>query len=208
MSEPRRERGKSFHLSLWRVGLRAGAFFLLLAFGVFVGYIGGLIIHAAYNNPQGTQWGFVCGCGSPILLAGLLLVLGMVGCEVNLLFNLFRGEHLLVGEKALQCVTRGGKVVIHIPYANIKRVRVLDVIEQRGMKQIKVRKVSFVLRKDDGDDTIGFSTSFSPGSEKGEYCIEPIYQASPDQIGKAMIKKWQAFQDRHEEDEEEFDDEE
>jgi hypothetical protein len=68
MSAPRRERGKAFHLSLSRVALRAGAFFLLLAFGVFVGYIGGAIIYSAYNNPQGTQWGFVCGCGSPILL--------------------------------------------------------------------------------------------------------------------------------------------
>ena len=134
--------------------------------------------------------------------------LGMVGCEVNLLFNLFRGEHLLVGEKALQSVTRRGKVVIHIPYANIKRVRVLDVIEQRGMKQIRVRKVSFDLRKDDGDDTIGFSTSFSPGSEKGEYCIEPIYQASPDQIGKALLKRWQEFKERSEREMDEDEDEE
>jgi hypothetical protein len=169
---------------------------------VFVGYIGGAIIYAEATREQGARWGFLCGCGSPILLVGFLLVLGMMACEVNLLVNLLRGEHLVVGEYALQCVTRAGQVVIHIPYDNIKRVRVEDVIEQRGLRQVLVRKVSFVLRDAEAaDSTIGFSTSFSPGKATGEFHIEPIYQASPDQIGKALRKRWEAFQQQHDPDE-------
>jgi hypothetical protein len=203
MSAPRCERGKSFPLSFWRVGLRALAFFLMMAFGVFVALIGSLITYAAGTNVQGTQWGFVCGCGLPILLVGLLLALGMAVVEGNLLLNLLRGEHLVVGENALQSVRRGGQVIIHIPYDNIKRVRVLDVIEQRGMKQVAVRKVLLVLRDDQAaGTTIDFSMSFSPG-KAGELYIEPIFQASPDQIGKALSKRWQEFQELQEPDEEE-----
>lgn len=210
MSAHIRERGKSFHLSLWRVGLRALAFFLLLAFGVLVAFFGGAIIYAEATREHGMRWGFVCGCGSPLFLVGFLIFLGMVVCEASLLLNLLRGEHLLVGENALQFVTRGGAVLVHIPYHNIKRVRIEDVIEQRGMKQIVVRKVLFVVRNEKAADTVisDFSTSFSPGKKTGEYYLEPIFQASPDQIGKALLKRWKEFQSQEPEDDEEDEEEE
>jgi hypothetical protein len=108
----------------------------------------------------------------------------------------------VVGERALQRVTRGGKVLGHIPYDNIDSVRVLDVMEQRGTHQIAVRKAVFVLRDDKATGTVlSFSNSITPGKAEGEYYIEPIYQASPDQIGQALRKMWRAYQEQHEQDE-------
>lgn len=196
MSSSRRERGQRFHLSLWRVALRALAYLLMIGFGLFLGFIGGAIVHTELTNQQ-TRWGFVGCCGAPILLVAFLLILGMAVVLGNLVLIQLRGEHLLVGARALQSVTRGGKVIINIPYENITRVKVLDVIEQRGLKQVVVRKVSFKLRDEESADTIiGFSNAFSPGKKKGEFYIEPIYTASPDEIGKSLFKRWQAFREQ------------
>src|SRR5262245_44272519 len=201
MSAPRRERGKAFPLSTWRVALRSLAFLLASGFGVMVAYFGGAIIHAELGTGQESRWALLFPCGLPRLLAGLVLIVAMAIVQGNRLLNLVRGERLLVGERALQSVTRGGRVLNHIPYENIDRVRVLDVVEQRGLRQISVKKVVFVVRDDKAADTVlCFSASFSPGKRRGEYYIEPVYQASPDQIGEMLLKRWRAWQERHEQD--------
>jgi hypothetical protein len=201
MSVPWRERGKSFPLSTWRVALRSLAFLLAIGFGVLVAYIGGAIIRAELARGQEKRWALLLSCGVPLLLGGLVIFVAMAIIQGNLLLNLVRGERLLVGERALQRLTSGGRVLSHIPYDNIDRVRVLDVMEQRGMHQIAVRKVAIVVRDDKAADTVlGSSTSFSPGKRRGEYYIEPVYQASPDQIGQVLLKRWRAYQERHETD--------
>src|SRR6516162_6452822 len=141
MSAPRSERGKSFPLSTWRVALRSVAFLLAIGFGVLVGYFGVAIIYAELARDPETRWALLFSCGLPLFLAGLVIIVAMAIVQGNLLLQLVRGERLLVGERALQSVTRGGRVLNHIPYDNIDRVRVLDVMEQRGMHQISVRKV-------------------------------------------------------------------
>src|SRR5262249_30654648 len=201
MVASRRERGKSFPLSTWRVLLRLLAFLLAVGFGVLVGYFGVAIIRVELTRGEGPRWGLLLGFGLPLFLVGLGIIVAIAIVQGNLLLNLVRGERLLVGERALQSVTRGGRVLNHIPYDNIDRVRVLDVMEQRGMHQISVRKLAFVVRDDKAADTVlGFSVNFSPGKRRGEYYIEPVYQASPDQIGQVLQKKWRAYQERHERD--------
>jgi hypothetical protein len=201
MSAPQRERGKSFPLSPWRGAFRSLAFLLAIGFGVLVAYFGGAIIHAELTRGQETRWALLFSCGLPLLLAGLLIIVALGIVQGNLLLNLVRGERLLVGERALQSVTRGGRVLNHVPYDNIDRVRVLDVAEQRGLRQIRVRKVAFVVEDDKAAGTVlGFSASFSPGKRRGEYYIEPIFQAPPDQIGEALEKRWRKYQQRHEQD--------
>src|SRR5262245_2358778 len=201
MSAPRPERGKSFPLSAWRAALRSLAFLLAIGFGVLVGYIGVAIIRAEFARGQEARWALLFSCGVPLLLVGLVIFVAMAIIQGNLLLNLVRGERLLVGERALQRVTRGGRVLNHIPYDNIESVRVFDVVEQRGMHEIRVKKVVFVVRDDKAPGTVlGFSTSFSPGKGKGEYYIEPVYQASPDQIGRVLVKKWRTYQERDEQD--------
>jgi hypothetical protein len=201
MSAPSRERGRSFPLSTWRVALRALAFLLAIGFGVLVAYFGGAIIRAEFAKGHESRWALLLSCGLPLLLVGLVIVIAMAIVQSNLLLNLIRGERLLVGERALQRVTRGGRVLNHIPYDNIDSVRVLDVLEQRGMHKIAVKKVALVVRDDKAPGTVlGFSNSFSPGKREGEYYIEPVYQASPDQIGQVLKKMWRAYQERHERD--------
>ena len=201
MNAPRSERGKSFPLSTWRVALRSLVFLLAIGFGVLVGYFGVAIIYAELARDQETRWALLLSCGLPLFLAGLVIIVAMAIIQGNLLLQLVRGERLLVGERALQCVTRGGRVLSHIPYDNIDRVRVLDVMEQRGMHKIAIRKVAVVVCDDKAADTVlGVSTSFTPGKRRGEYYIEPVYQAPPDQIGQVLLKRWQAYQERHEQD--------
>src|SRR5262249_14154271 len=201
MSAPRRERGKSFPLSTWRVALRSLAFLLAIGFGVLVAYFGVAIIHAELARAPETRWALLFSCGMPLLLVGLVIIVAMAIIQGNLLLQLVGGERLLVGERALQCVTRGGRVLSHIPYDNIDRVRVLDVMEQRGMHKIALRKVALVVRDEKAAGTVlGVSTSFTPGKRRGEYYIEPVYQASPDQIGQVLAKRWRAYQERHERD--------
>jgi hypothetical protein len=184
------------------VALRSLAFLLAIGFGVLVGFFGVAIILAELARGREVRWALLFCCGVPLLLAGLVIVVAMAIVQGNLLLNLVRGERLLVGERALQSVTRGGRVLNHIPYDNIDRVRVLDVAEQRGLHRVSVRKVAFVVRDDKAAGTVlGFSASFSPGKRRGEYYIEPVFQASPDQIGQALIKGWRAYQERHEGDE-------
>jgi len=201
MVASRRERGKSFPLSTWRVLLRLLAFLLAIGFGVLVGYFGVAIIRVELTRGEGPRWGLLLGFGLPLFLVGLGIIVAIAIVQGNLLLNLVRGERLLVGERALQRVTRGGRVLNHIPYDNIESVRVFDVVEQRGMHEIRVKKVVFVVRDDKAPGTVlGFSTSFSPGKGKGEYYIEPVYQASPDQIGRVLVKKWRTYQERDEQD--------
>jgi hypothetical protein len=208
MSASQRDRGKVFPLSTWRVALRSLAFFLALGFGVLVAYFGVAIIHAELTRGQESRWALLFCCGLPLFLAGLVIVVAMAVVQANLLLNLARGERLLVGERALQSVTRGGRVLNHIPYDNMERVRVLDVVEQRGARQIRVRKVEFVVFDDKAAGTVlGLCASFSPGKRRGEYYIEPVYRASPDQIGQALLKRWRKYQERHEQDQEDPDQE-
>ena len=197
MSTPWRERGKSFPLSTWRIALRSLAFLLASGFGVLVAFVGGAIIVAELARGHEARWALLFSCGLPILLVGLVIFLAMAIIQGNLLLNFARGERLLVGERALQSVTRGGSVLNHIPFANIDRVRVLDVAEQRGVRQISVRKVTFVVHDDKAAGTIlGFSASFTPGKRRGEYYIEPVFQASPDEIGQALTMRWRTYQGR------------
>jgi hypothetical protein len=177
------------------------AFLLAIGFGVLVAYFGIAIIHAELARGPETRWALLFSCGVPLFLAGLVIFVAMAILQGNLVLNLVRGERLLVGERALQSVTRGGRILNHIPYDNIDRVRVLDVAEQRGLNQIRVRKVTFVIRDDKAAGTVlGFSASFIPGKRRGEYYIEPVYQASPDQIGQTLVKSWRAYRERHEQD--------
>jgi hypothetical protein len=176
MTAPWRERGRLFPLATWRVALRSLAFLLAIGFGVLVGYFGVAIIHAELARDQETRWALLFSCGLPLFLAGLVVIVVMAVVQGNLLVNIVRGERLLVGERALQSVTRGGRVLNHIPYDNMDRVRVLDVMEQRGVHQISVRKVAFVVRDDKAAGTVlGFSVNFSPGKRPGQYYIEPVY---------------------------------
>ena len=201
MSAPRSERGKSFPLSTQRVALRSLVFLLAIGFGVLVAYFGVAIIYAELARDPETRWALLFSCGLPLFLAGLVIIVAMAIVQGNLLLQLVRGERLLVGKRALQSVTRGGRVLNHIPYDNIDRVRVLDVMEQRGMHQISVRKVAFVVGDEKAAGTVlGFSVNFSPGKRRGEYYIEPVYRAPPDQIGQVLLKKWRAYQERHEQD--------
>src|SRR5262249_43666465 len=146
MSAPWRERGKLFPLSTWRVALRSLAFLLAIGFGVLVTYFGGAIIYSELARGHESRRALLFSCGLRLFLAGMVIIVAMAIVQGNLLLNLVRGERLLVGERALQSVTRGGRVLNHIPYDNIDRVRVLDVVEQRGLHQIRVRKVAFVVR--------------------------------------------------------------
>jgi hypothetical protein len=200
MSVPKRERGKSFPLSTWRMALRLLVFLLAIGFGVLVAYFGVAIIRAELGRDE-TRWALLFSFGVPLILVGLVIIVAMGIIQGNLLLQLVRGERVLAGERALQIVTRGGRVLSHIPYDNIDRVRVLDVMEQRGMHQIAVRKVAVVVRDDKAAGTVlGVSTSFTPGKRRGEYYIEPVYRASPDQIGQALLKRWRAYQGRPERD--------
>jgi hypothetical protein len=197
MSAPQHERGTSFPLSTWRVALRSLAFLLAIGFGVLVAYFGSAIIHAELTRGQEARWALLFSCGLPLFLAGLAIIVAMAIVQGNLLLNLVRGERLVVGERALQSVTRGGRVLNHIPYDNIDRVRVLDVAERRGVRQVSVRKVAFVVRDDKAAGTVlRFSASFSPGKRRGEYYIEPVYQASPEQIGQELAARWRTYQGR------------
>jgi hypothetical protein len=183
------------------VGLRALVFFFAIGFGVLVAYFGVAIIRAELARGHEKRWALLFACGLPLLLVGLIIFAAMAIIQGNILLNLLRGERLLVGERALQRLTRGGRVLSHIPYDAIDRVRVLDVKEQRGMHQVAVRKVLIALRDEDAAGIVlGTSTSFTPGKRRGEYYVEPVFQASPDEIGQALIKRWRAYRERPERD--------
>jgi hypothetical protein len=203
MSAPVPERGKLFPLSIWRVALRSLAFFLALVFGLLVAYVGFAIIRAELAMGQHRRWALLFACGVPILLVGLAICGTMAVVQGNLLYNLVLGERLLVGERAFQRLTRGGRILSHIPYDNIASVRVFDVMEQRGAHKIAVRKVAILVEDEAAPGTVlSSTTSFSPGKHSGEYYIEPVYRASIDQIGQALIKRWRAHQEQDETEEE------
>jgi hypothetical protein len=61
--------------------------------------------------------------------------------------------------------------------------------------------VAIVVRDENAAGTVlGSSTSFTPGKRRGAYYIEPVYQASPDEIGRVLVKRWRAYQERDERD--------